>query len=186
MRKSWSEKESSSQGATLLEVVVTATILALLVMAFGGFLRSIAVGGRNIPQGENILTQQQVIDQVNAFVIRLSRDIRSAAQILHITGEEIKILSSNGYIITYQFQEGNGVGKIVMRKENGEGIVVEEREALRGVKGNGDFFSPTGTSNPDYVFVKLPVQYLAQTGRGKNDLEEREFSFIIVHRRVSD
>jgi type II secretory pathway component PulJ len=182
MRKLWNEKETDSQGTTLLEVVMTVTIFALLVMAFGGFLRSITVGGRNIPQGGSILTQQQVIDQVNILVVWLSRDVRSAALIeINPTGTELKILPSKKDWVYYKFQEENGTGAIVRSQGN------SEKKLLQSVKkGSGNFFSPTGANNPDYVFVKLPVQYLSQTGRGKNDLEEREFSFIIVHRRVSD
>ncbi|WP_427366047.1 hypothetical protein [Candidatus Caldatribacterium saccharofermentans] len=181
MRKLWNEKETDSQGTTLLEVIVTVAVLAFLVMALGGFLLSITVGGRNIPQGGSILTQQQVIDQVNILVVWLSRDVRSAALIeINPTGTELKILPSSGDWIYYKFQEENGAGAIVRSQGN------SEKKLLRGVKkGSGEFFSPTGVSNPDYVFVKLPVQYLSQTGKGKNDLEEREFSFIIVHRRVS-
>jgi hypothetical protein len=179
MRKLWNETKMESRGITLLEVVVTVAILALLVMAFGGFLLSITVGGRNIPRGEGILTQQQVIDQVNILVVWLSRDVRSAALIEIPTGTELKILPSSGDWIYYQFQEENGTGTIVRNQGN------SAKKLLRGVKGGGNFFSPTGESNPDYVFVKLPVQYLSQTGRGKDNLEERVFSFIIVHRRVS-
>lgn len=182
MKKLRNGEKSNSRGATLLEVVVTVTILALLIVALGGLLRSITVGGRNIPQGGSILTQQQVIDQVNILVVWLSRDVRSAALIgINSTGTELEILSSNGDIIVYKFQQENGAGAIVRTRGDSEKKVL-----LRGVKGGGDFFSPSGADNPDYVFVKLPVQYLSQTGRGKNDLEEREFSFIIVHRRVSD
>lgn len=188
MRRSWSEKESHSQGATLLEVVIVVAILALLVVALGGFLRSITVGERNIPRGGSILTQQQVIDQVNTFVIRLSRDIRSAALIsIDDAGRELEILSSNGDIITYQFQEENGSGAITRNKwDSAKQVVLEEKLLLQGVKKGESFFSPTGARNPDYVFIKLPVQYLSQTRTGTNNLEEKEFSFIIVHRRVSD
>jgi|GEM_PF-4512842 competence protein ComGC len=182
MRKLWNKTKMESRGITLLEVVVTVAILALLVMAVGGFLLSITVGGRNIPQGGSILTQQQVIDQVNILVVWLSRDVRSAALIeINSTGTELKILPSSEDWIYYRFQEENGAGAIVRSQGN------SAKKLLQGVKkGGGGFFSPTGATNPDYVFVKLPVQYLSQTGRGKNDLEEREFSFIIVHRRVSD
>lgn len=182
MRKLWNETKMESRGTTLLEVVVTVAVLAFLVMAFGGFLLSITVGGRNIPRGGSILTQQQVIDQANILVVWLSRDVRSAALIeIDPTGTELKILPSSEDWICYRFQEENGAGAIVRIQGN------SEKKLLQGVKKEGGgFFSPTGVTNPDYVFVKLPVQYLSQAGRGKNDLEERELSFIIVHRRVSD
>lgn len=177
-----------SRGATLLEVVIVVTILALLVMALGGFLRGITVGGKNIPRRGSILTQQQVIDQVNILVVWLSRDVRSAALIsIDNTGKELEILSSNGDIITYRFQEENGSGAITRKKwDSAKQVVLEKKLLLQGVKKGESFFSPTGASNPDYVFVKLPVQYLSQTRAGTNNLEEKEFSFIIVHRRVSD
>lgn len=177
-----------SRGATLLEVVIIVTILALLVMAFGGFLRGITVGGKNIPRRGSILTQQQVIDQVNILVVWLSRDVRSAALIsIDAMGRELEILSSNGDIITYQFQQKNGFGTITRNKwDSAKQTVLEEKLLLQGVKGSEGFFSPTGAHNPEYVFVKLPVQYLSQTRTGASNLGEKEFSFIIVHRRVSD
>lgn len=159
----------SSQGATLLELTVTVTIIGLFAVAFGGLLRSISIGGSNIPRMDGILTQQQVLDEINTFLVQFSRDARRvSASNIESAGEKITLGS-----VTYEFQRTRGV--IVRRDENGDKIVLrgidpEKREEIFARKGD------------DAIVVTLPVRYLSQTGRGDQATERRTISFVVQGR----
>jgi len=161
------DMKQGQQGTTLLEVVVAATILLILIVAFSGLLRSITVGGRNMPTTSgNVLTRQQVLDQINTFLIQFSRDVQGASTIKDEDSGK-KITLGN---VVYEFQEAEG--KI---QRNGKTV-------LRGVYWDNKEIFKKGSDGS--VTVTLLVRYLSQTGRGENAFEKQPFSFV-VQRRVS-
>lgn len=161
-----------SPGATLLELTVTVTIIGLFAVAFGGLLRSISIGGSNMPRVDGILTQQQVLDEINAFLVQFSRDVRRAsASTIESAGEKI-VLGS----VTYELQRTRGV--IIRGDGNSEKVVLrgidpEKEEVIFAKKSDGA------------IVVTLPVRYLSQVKRDGQTIETRTFSFMVQGRIFS-
>lgn len=161
-------------GATLLEVVVVVAILALFAVAFGGLLRSIAVGGRNIPKTGNILTQQQVLDEINTFILQFSRDARKAS--MYSIEDGGRRIAFDGGRIEYSVEgEDNGATRKIVRRED-----TSEKPVLWGITNN----NPFDQRDDGTIVVTLKVAYLAQTKYSTESLQTQNFSFA-VQRRVT-
>lgn len=171
MKREYGHFAKKQQGATLLEVVTTVTILGILIVTLGGLLRAITVGGRNMPTvSGSILTQQQVLDHINTFLVRFSRDVRKATGVIT---EDFgrKIILGN---IVYEFRQRTG--EVVRKEGNIEKVV------LRGIyPDDGEIFKKNSDGS---ITVTLPVKYFSQTEMGEEAIESRKLSFV-VQRRVS-
>lgn len=145
---------------TSFEVLITVAIFAMLVVIFSSLAQVITVGGRNVPASSgSIPAQQQVLDQINAFLLQFSRDVRGASAV-HVTADGKTI----------------SLGSVTYRLQNGE-IIRNEKTVLRGI-GSAVF-----QENDGAITVTLAIRYRPQTG-GKKPFEEKEFSFV-VQRRVA-
>jgi hypothetical protein len=166
-------------GATLVEIIVVVAILGFFAVALSGFLHAIMVVGRNLPTSGQVQTYQQVVDQINIFLINLSRDAREAKKLEVKSGlgcpdpecsECLLVHRDEGAFITYGYWENE---KAVKRE--GEVMI---KEVYRG---DSPIFQVTNDSS---VTVTLPVRCLSQTKRGDDAWETRVFSFT-VERRLS-
>ncbi|MGQ9623203.1 MAG: type II secretion system protein [Candidatus Caldatribacteriaceae bacterium] len=172
------KRNPSERGATLVEVIVVVAILGFFAVVLSGLLRAVMVVGRNLPTSGQVQTYQQVVDQINTFLIAFSRDVREAKKLeVKSTGcpdptcsECLLIHRDEGAFITYGYWENE---KAVKREGK-----VEIEEVYRG---NSPIFQVVNDSS---VTVTLPVRYLSQTKRGNDALETRVFSFT-VERRLS-
>lgn len=177
------KRSLGKQGMTLVEVIFVVAILGFSVVVLSGLLRAISVAGRNLPTSTSTpgraQTYQQVVDQVNMFLIALSRDAREAKK-LEVKNspdcpdpgcsECLLIHRDEGAFITYGYWEDE---KVVRREEK-----VMVKEVYRGE-------SPVfRVVNGSSVTVTLPVKYLSQTKKGNDPFETRVFSFT-VERRLS-
>lgn len=171
---------SNQEGATLVEIVVVVAILGFFAVVLSGLLRAIMVAGRNLPTSSGqVQTYQQVVDQINIFLINFSRDVREAKRLEVENGpscpdtecsECLLIYRDGGAFVTYGYYESERVVK-----REGEVMI---REVY---KEDSSIFQVVGESS---VILTLPVRYLSQTKRGSDALETRVFSFT-VERRLS-
>lgn len=188
------KRRPDERGATLVEVIVVVAILGFFAVALSGFLRAIMVTGRNLPTSGQVQTYQQVVDQMNTFLIYFSRDVREAKNLevksspdclldpecsecllIHRSGGADK-----GVVITYGYWENKKEVKWV--DEEGD----EEKVMIKGVYRvyRGDSPIPIFKVDDSSVTVTLSVKYLSQTKRGNDASETRVFSFT-VERRLS-
>ncbi len=171
----------NQEGATLVEIIVVVAILGFFAVALSGLLRVITVAGRNSPNSGQVQTYQQVVDQINIFLINLSRDAREAKRLEVKNGpfcpcadtgcsECLLIYRDEGAFVTYGYWESE---KVLKR---------EEKVMLKEVyKEDPPIFQVVSDSS---VILTLPVKCLSQTERGSDVLETRVFSFT-VERRLS-
>lgn len=169
----------SQQGLILIEVITVVAILGFFTVALSGLLRAITVAVRNLPTSGQVQTYQQVVDQINVFLITLSRDAREAKRLEVKDGSDcpdtecsecLLIYRDEGAFVTYGYWESERVVK-----REGEVMIKEV------YKEGSPIFQVVSDSS---VILTLPVKCLSQTKRGSDALETRVFSFT-VERRLS-
>ncbi|MCS7242106.1 hypothetical protein [Candidatus Caldatribacterium sp.] len=167
-------------GTTLIDVVIAVTVTSLSIVALAGLLQGIGVGGNNIPRsstsgGDNIpLVKQQVLDQINLFVVRFSRDVRGALNLSIQNDGSAIILGGKRSIARYEYDPVSST----IRKD---GVPV-----LRGVsrRTEGNTQLPIFRQDNDSIVVNFVVQYLPQRRSGPKGLEEYPFSLVVQRRAL--
>lgn len=98
----------NNQGVTLLEVVITVTIVGFIVLAASQLLRLITTGNEaSVADPGGYISGQRKLDEINFFLGRISRDFRMAKKVIvNDSPPRITFSTSDNRKVQYSVRNG--------------------------------------------------------------------------------